>query len=95
MIAPLARRNNVLPRVLTALATRYHMVQRQLRASLPTVLARISIPLKNLPPGELTTMQRLPNHIHKANHLGTLEHARHGVNVFDTVLNRFGFAFAK
>ena len=81
--------------MLTTLATWHDMVQSQLRTSLAAVLAGIPVALKNLAARELSTVQRFANHVHEANHLRAFKHSRDGVDVIDTALNRFGFAFAK
>ena len=81
--------------LLTTLATRYHVIQCQLRTPLTTILTDIPVTLENLTPRQLTTVQRPTNHIHQPNNLRTFKHPRHAVDILHSVLNRLGLALTK
>ena len=84
MVASLARRNYVIPTVLTAFATWDHMVERHLRVPFTAILADIAVPLEDLSPRKFPAVQRFADHVDKADHLGTFEHPRDSVWMYST-----------
>ena len=71
------------------------MIKCHLGAAFAAVLAGVTISLEYFATRKFATVEGLADHVYETDHFRAFKHPRNGMNVFDTALNRFGFALAK